>query len=123
MTWSARSSAGLRQAHDRLTRLDETLRETLKRRSQDASALLERRLQGTRDAMEARLRGGRELSLAIRETEALSPLAILGRGYSVAYGEDGCIVKGIGGVMAGESITIRTADGKIAAAVKGVYTV
>ncbi len=49
--------------------------------------------------------------------EALSPLGILSRGYSVAAKEDGKVVKSVNDVNAGDKLSLRLADGSVAATV------
>jgi exodeoxyribonuclease VII large subunit len=50
--------------------------------------------------------------------EALSPLAILGRGYALVFNADGVLVKDAAQVKAGEEISARVARGEIRATVK-----
>lgn len=45
--------------------------------------------------------------------DAMSPLKVLGRGYSIVESGDGAIIKSAKAVSAGQRLTIRTADGKI----------
>ena len=42
---------------------------------------------------------------------ALSPLAVLGRGYSLTSTEDGAVVRSTAGVRVGDRVTTRLADG------------
>ena len=65
-------------------------------------------------------RVGERLRLAMTASEALSPLAVLERGYAVVYGEDGRVLRGTCGVSAGDEMTIRMHDGRITAAVKEI---
>ncbi len=55
----------------------------------------------------------------ISQLEALSPLAVLSRGYSVAFDEKGALVKSVSDVKSGEKITLRVSDGRINAEVCG----
>ena len=55
---------------------------------------------------------------AIKEAEALSPLSVLRRGYSVTYGRDGKILKNREDAAPGDMITTRLMDGMIASIVK-----
>lgn len=55
----------------------------------------------------------------ISQLEALSPLAVLSRGYSVAFDENGTLVKSVSDVKSGEKITLRVSDGRINAEVCG----
>ncbi len=52
--------------------------------------------------------------------EALSPLAVLGRGYGVSYGKDGKILKSIKEIEVGDKITNRLSDGTVNATVTSV---
>lgn len=49
--------------------------------------------------------------------EALSPLGILSRGYSVAAKEDGSVIKSVNDVSTGEIISLRLSDGSVDATV------
>ncbi|WP_297209545.1 exodeoxyribonuclease VII large subunit [uncultured Flavonifractor sp.] len=50
--------------------------------------------------------------------DALSPLKVLGRGYAIARKGDGSIVRRVGDVRAGESLSLRVTDGEIPCQVK-----
>jgi exodeoxyribonuclease VII large subunit len=52
------------------------------------------------------------------QMEALSPVAILERGYALVFDADGKLVKDAEQVKAGDEITARVARGEIAATVK-----
>ena len=54
------------------------------------------------------------------QLEALSPLAVLGRGYTITRDGQGRIVTSAAAVSAGDDLTIRFADGTAAVSVKGV---
>lgn len=43
----------------------------------------------------------------------LSPLAIIGRGYAMAKGEDGRVVSSVDGVAAGERLVVTLSDGEL----------
>jgi len=51
---------------------------------------------------------------------ALNPLAVLSRGYSAVYKEDGTLVKSIENIQPGDGITIRTEGGEVDATVTGI---
>ena len=53
------------------------------------------------------------------QLEALSPLAVISRGYSVAFGEKEKLVKTVSDVKIGDRITLRVSDGRISAEVLG----
>lgn len=46
--------------------------------------------------------------------DAMSPLKVLGRGYAIAEGADGRVIRSQGDVQPGDRLTLRVADGKIA---------
>ena len=52
--------------------------------------------------------------------EALSPLAVLDRGYSIVTDKDGRTLKSVSQATAGDNITIRLSDGRILADVQEV---
>jgi exodeoxyribonuclease VII large subunit len=63
----------------------------------------------------------RRLSVAATQLDALSPLAVLGRGYALARRElDGRIVRAATDVALGDRIELRLASGQIAAEVTGL---
>ena len=75
---------------------------------------------GTRAMMEAALEGAKaRLGRAQGVMEALSPLAVLGRGYTMTLGEDGRVVRSAAGVGAGTVLTTRWADGTATSVVRG----
>jgi exodeoxyribonuclease VII large subunit len=53
------------------------------------------------------------LGAAAAGLEALSPLASLGRGYSICMKPDGAIVSRVGQTAAGEQVSVRVSDGSI----------
>ncbi len=55
----------------------------------------------------------------ISQLEALSPLAVLSRGYSVAFNENEKLIKTVSDVKIGDEITLRVSDGRISAEVSG----
>ena len=58
------------------------------------------------------------LDTLIRETEALSPLAVLSRGYSVTTDADGRIIRNRGDATPGQEIVTRLMDGELRSIVK-----
>jgi exodeoxyribonuclease VII large subunit len=76
---------------------------------------------GVRAAMVSRLSDDRErLGLAVASLEALSPLAVLSRGYAIAQGPDGKLLRDAEAVKVGDKVDVRLAKGKLAARVEGV---
>ena len=48
---------------------------------------------------------------------ALSPLAVLSRGYGAAFGYNGKLIKSVSDVNIGDELTIKISDGEIKAGV------
>ena len=59
------------------------------------------------------------LSALSGKLEALSPLAVLSRGYGVVSSEEGKVIKEIADVSVGDKITVKIRDGEIYAGVSG----
>lgn len=53
--------------------------------------------------------------------DAMSPLKVLGRGYSVTLNENGQLVKSVKAVKCGDSLTVQMSDGKLTAQVQEVF--
>ncbi|NYF77876.1 exodeoxyribonuclease VII large subunit [Granulicella arctica] len=83
----------------------------------------QRRLQRAVEAMD-RLRVSviaartARLERASTRLHALSPLAVLNRGYALVYGEDGVLLRDVGAAKAGQQIRARLAKGSLIATVK-----
>ena len=60
------------------------------------------------------------LSALAQKLDAVSPLAVLSRGYGLVSREDGRVISSTGGLLVGEKINIRVKDGSIGAAVTRV---
>lgn len=70
-------------------------------------------------SMRAQLRSGKlELSSSIRSLDALSPLKVMSRGYSLLYQEEGGLVRSVEEVEIGETVQVRLADGRVHCTVK-----
>jgi len=129
-------ASATRQAAVRLRRrLDSRAREAVERRRarlHAARRLLDRRAPAERVALlrqrldEGRRAIDRAIARAIperrrravavrRRLEALSPLAVLGRGYAVVEGMDGRIRTGTAALRVGEAVRLRMRDGKAGA--------
>lgn len=113
---------GQRKTMDRWLLLSGRLdRQDVARRAEAAReqlALLEGRLaRAHRDFL--RSRQERHAGLTGRLT-ALSPLAVLSRGYALVYDERGMLIKGTEAVREGETITTRLAQGRIRSRVSGI---
>ena len=76
-------------------------------------------IQEAERALRNRLENGKlALSAVIRETEALSPLSILSRGYSLTTDENGAVIKCKEDVKPGEKIRTRLFSGSIVSTVE-----
>ncbi|MBR5880513.1 MAG: exodeoxyribonuclease VII large subunit [Clostridia bacterium] len=67
--------------------------------------------------MQSRAQG---LAANIGRLEALSPLAVLSRGYAVTYREDGKLVTSVEPIKEGQGITVRYQDGSVDARVTSI---
>ena len=63
-------------------------------------------------------RQGKYLALAAK-LDAMSPLKVLTRGYSMTIGSDGSVIHSVGQVESGDKITVSLSDGKLTATVEG----
>ena len=59
----------------------------------------------------------RQLAECAAKLEGLSPLGTLARGYSVAKGKDGKVIRSVSQVCGGDMISVRVSDGEITAQV------
>ena len=66
---------------------------------------------------EGSLRRGEGLAVCVAKLDALSPLGVLTRGYSITEGEDGRIIRDASTVARGEKLKIRLERGKLNAEV------
>ncbi len=62
----------------------------------------------------------KRLALAAASLDALSPLAVLQRGYAIAQRPDGTLLRDADSVAVGDSISVRLAKGKLTASVEEV---
>ena len=124
------------EQHFRLEKVERQLLERCRRRLEAASATVRhydarRRLATIRRQLEgevanligttrARLLAGRAaLDCRTASLEALSPVAILNRGYALVFDGNGQLVKDATRVAAGDELTARVAHGRIRARVTG----
>jgi exodeoxyribonuclease VII large subunit len=61
----------------------------------------------------------KRLGLAAASLDALSPLAVLQRGYAIAQKEDGSLLRDANQISIGEKVRVRLAKGRIDARVEG----
>ena len=54
-----------------------------------------------------------EVALAAARLDDLSPLAVLARGYAIARGPDGAVVRSVAQASAGDALTVAVADGEL----------
>ena len=62
----------------------------------------------------------KRLGLAAASLDALSPLAVLQRGYAIAQHQDGRLLRDARSVSVGESVKVTLAQGKLSARVEGI---
>ena len=62
-------------------------------------------------------RKAQQLKTAAAGLDALSPLAVLSRGYSIAFGKEGKPIRSAKDVKIGDNITVKLGDGEIGAQV------
>ena len=102
----ATKAESMRAATDRLLRQSPVLQLPLMRQR------LDERSERMAAALHAGLdRAGRQLNADRARLEALSPLGVLGRGYSLARDEDGALVTSVVGLTPGRRLTTVFADG------------
>jgi exodeoxyribonuclease VII large subunit len=118
-------SAGARRLRGRAQRL-EALHARLQRQNMSLKVANARyRLQRALIRLEA-LAGQRPAALrqrlnrATARLEAMSPLAVLQRGYAIAYGADGRILRAASQASLGDDVRVRLGSGALTAEVKKV---
>lgn len=108
----AMRAARVASLEERLRRHDPTLRLTLSQRRLTA---VESRLRRLRRELIVRPRAG--LGLIEGRLQALSPLAVLGRGYAIVYAADGSILRRADATQTGQEIRARLAEGALRAVI------
>lgn len=112
----------LRSAHLRADALNTSLSPgQLRARFAAARVRFDSAYTGATVAMEKQLEEARmQLGLAAASLDALSPLAVLQRGYAIAQNEDGKLLRDAESVAVGNSIQVRLAKGSLSARVETV---
>ncbi len=88
---------------------------------QDRRLLLDYLAKGLSAGMDGRVSRARQRYAALAAgLDAMSPLKVLGRGYSVAMGEGGRIVRSVRQLQPGTEITLRLTDGAARAAIRSI---
>lgn len=62
----------------------------------------------------------RQLAVNAGRLDALSPLAVIARGYAMAVDPEGNVVSSVGAICAGEDLSVRVSDGTIECVVQSV---
>jgi exodeoxyribonuclease VII large subunit len=114
-------SNAIRQAHLRADSLDRTLAPAqLRARFKEAQVRFDSAYTGYTTAIGRRLADlERRFRFATASLDALSPLAVLNRGYAIAQSEDGTLLRDVESVSIGDSVKVRLAKGRIRATVEG----
>jgi exodeoxyribonuclease VII large subunit len=113
-----RFTSGIRHREQMLsTRL---LKFDLRRIISHKKEIVARSRQGLVSGIRARLRSNRSrFEMAVGKMDALSPLAILGRGFALCRDERGSIIKNASDVSCGDRVSVTLAAGKLECEVKG----
>lgn len=91
----------------------------LRARLREAQVRLDSAYTGCTTAVESQiLDAEKRFALATASLDALSPLAVLQRGYAIAQREDGTLLRDANSVSIGDSVQVRLAKGRIKASVQ-----
>ena len=76
---------------------------------------------GCNSAMKAKLeQSGRKLGVTAASLDALSPLAVLQRGYAIAQDQEGQLLRDARSVEVGDAVRVRLAKGRLDARVEKI---
>ncbi len=93
----------------------------LRARLAEARARFESAYGGCQAAIQKQLtEAEKQLGLAAASLDALSPLAVLQRGYAIAQKQDGTLLRDAGAVSVGDSIRVKLSKGTLDARVDGI---
>ncbi len=93
----------------------------LQTRLANAQARFDAAYSGSRTTMELRVHQARQrLGLAAASLDALSPLAVLQRGYAIAQDDSGSLLRDVRSVDVGDAVRVRLAQGRFKARVESV---
>lgn len=111
-----------KQAHHRTSAVLQTLApERLQGRVSSARSRYELAASDCLEAMQARLRHAREsLNVNAASLDALSPLAVLGRGYAIAQDAAGRLIRDASRMSKGDEVNVRVTKGKLKTRVEEV---
>lgn len=112
----------IQQAHLRAERTFQSLSPTrLAMRAAAARSRLNNASAACDASMEASIREARErFGLAAASLDALSPLAVLQRGYAIAQDSDGMLLRDVKKIAIGDQVNVRLANGNLTTRVEGV---
>jgi len=112
----------LRRAHEQADELAGNLSPVqLHKRLATARARFDLAESSCRGSMESRLQSARErLGLTAASLDALSPLAVLQRGYAIAQDKDGQLLRDADKVLIGDPLQVRLARGRLQTRVENV---
>jgi exodeoxyribonuclease VII large subunit len=115
-------SQTVRSAHLRADALSGSLAPAqLRARLAEARVRFDSAYTGCTAAIEKQMEEGKtRLGLAAASLDALSPLAVLQRGYAIAQNEDGTLLRDAKLISIGDTVKVRLARGTFAARVEGI---
>src|SRR5687767_10210974 len=116
------ASRNLRSARERADALNRSLAPAqLRARLAEARVRYESAYSSSHGAIEKTLEAGAQrLGIAAASLDALSPLAVLHRGYAIAQRNDGRLLRDTRDISVGDSINVRIAKGRLTAAVTDI---
>ncbi len=98
-------------------RVFESVKNAVDNRRLDVDRISEQMINQIKLSLE---RNRKNLGIYSSGLDNLSPLAVLGRGYSITFGNKGKVVTGVSEVKKGDAVTIKLVDGEIGATVSQI---